>query len=173
MKKTIAKTKDFFSMYRTNEIRKVFFSGWIAVFAAFSMVWLYHGDIDMNWLMASVSSVAETPRMEADLIVEKKANQVSLIFGAKAEKVDRIELTLLSDPTRLRSLSSTNPDVSIVSDVANWAYQIAIDTHGKDISTGTVVADFVADMQEGAPFILSDTVFVSNGSRYAITSKSE
>jgi hypothetical protein len=57
--------------------------------------------------------------MEADLIVEKKANQVSLIFGAKAEKVDRIELTLLSDPTRLRSLSSTNPDVSIVSDVAN------------------------------------------------------
>lgn len=173
MKKTIAKTKDFFSMYRTNEIRKVFFSGGIAVFAAFSIVWFYHGDIDMNWLMASVSSVAEAPRMEADLIVEKKANQISLVFGAKAEKVDRIQLSLLSDPTRLRSLSSTNPDISIVSDAVNWAYQITIDTHGRDITTGTVVAEFVADMQEGTPLILSDTVFVSNGGRYAITSKSE
>ncbi len=69
--------------------------------------------------MASVSSVAEAPRMEADLIVEKKANQISLVFGAKAEKVDRIQLSLLSDPTRLRSLSSTNPDISIVSDAVN------------------------------------------------------
>jgi len=66
--------------------------------------------------MASVASVAtpEVPRLEADLILSRSGNVLSFVFGAKAEKVDRIEFTLLSDPSRFHSLTTTNPDIQIM-----------------------------------------------------------
>ena len=174
MQKTIKKTKDFFSLYRIHEVKKIFFSGWIAAFTAFVIVWWYHGDIDLNWLSASVASIAEVPRMEADLIIQKNTiNNISLVFGAKAEKVDHIQFSILSDPTRLRSLSSNNPDIIIISDTINWSYNININMHGRDITTGTIVAELIVDMEENTPLILSDTVFMSNGQKYALTNKSE
>ena len=59
--------------------------------------------------MASVSSVTEAPRSDADFIM----TSLIFTFGAKATNVDQINFTILSDPTRIHSLISTNPAISI------------------------------------------------------------
>ncbi len=114
MQKTIKKTTDFFSLYRSSQLRKTFLSGGIAVFAAFSIVTLSHGDVDMQGLMASVASVSNTQHYDADLIMTRQNNVLSITFGAKATKVDQVNFTLLSDPAKFKSLTSTDATVSII-----------------------------------------------------------
>lgn len=74
---------------------------------------MYHGDIDMGSLMASVASVTEAPRLDADLVMTRNDQSISITFGAKAKKVDQIEFSLLSDPTRFHSLTSNQSSVRI------------------------------------------------------------
>jgi hypothetical protein len=116
MQKNIKKTTDFFKLYRTNQIHKYIMSGGIAVFAAFGIVSFYHGDFDMKGLMASVATVTEVPRSEADFIMTQKDASLIFTFGATAKKVDQIRFTLLSDPTRLDSISSNNKAIQITSE---------------------------------------------------------
>ncbi len=67
----------------------------------------------MNSLMASVASVTEAPRSDADIIMTRQDQIISITFGAKAKKVDQIEFSLLSDPTRFHSLTSNQSFVRI------------------------------------------------------------
>lgn len=114
MKKTIKNTVDFFTLYRSNQFKKYLFSGSIAIFAAFSIISFIHGGIDTRGLMASVSSITELPPLEANLILKKEGTTLSIIFGSKASKVDRIDLNLLSDPTRIHSLESDHKAITIL-----------------------------------------------------------
>ena len=171
MQKTIKKTTDFFSQYRSSQLRKYFLSGGIAVFAAFSIVSISHGDIDMQGLMASVANVSNTQHYDADLIMVRHDNVLSITFGAKASHVDQVDFTLLSDPTRCKSLTSTNPDVHITGEKETGAYHVTIDIHGSDIAPGASLAELVAEIESGVPIALTDTEFISGGQRYSITNK--
>lgn len=64
--------------------------------------------------MASVANITELPPLDANLVLKKQGNVLSVIFGAKASKVDRIDLNLLSDPTRIHSLESSHKAVTIL-----------------------------------------------------------
>ncbi len=167
------KTLDFFALYRSSQFRKYFLSGGIALVMAFSIVSVSHGDVDMQGLMASVANVSEVPHFDADLILQRDWSNISLIFGANAKKVDKIDFTILSDPTRFRSLKSTNIAVHIIGDAEMGAYHVNIDMFGKDILPWTRIADLTATIDTGAPIALTDTQFVSGGQRYTITSKWE
>jgi hypothetical protein len=61
-----------------------------------------HGDVDMQGLMASVENITEAPRLEADIIMKRDNNSLSIIFGANAKNVDQVEFTLLSDPSKFK-----------------------------------------------------------------------
>ncbi len=173
LKKIPKKTIDFFSLYRSNQFRKYFLSGSIAIFTAFSIVSVFHGNIDMWGLMASVANVSEVSQFDADLILRRQWNNISLIFGAHAKKVDKIDLTILSDPTRFHSLKSTSNSVRIVWDTEMGAYHLTIDMSGKDIVPGTYIADLIGDIDAGTPIALTDTYFMSLGKRYSLSSKWE
>ncbi len=173
MQKTIKKTTDFFSLYRSSQIRKYCLSGGIAVFTAFSLVSFSHGDIDMQGLMASVANVSDTKHYDADLIMSRSGSILSLTFGTRASKVDQVAFTLLSDPTKFTSLTTTSPSVHIIGQPEMGTYHISIDMHGADIAPGTTIAELVAGIVPGTPIALTDTEFMSAGQRYSITSKWE
>jgi hypothetical protein len=171
MQKTTKKTTDFFSLYRSSQLRKYFLSGGIAVFAAFSIVSVSHGDIDMQGLMASVANVSNTQHYDADLIMTRHEGALSITFGAKATKVDQVEFTLLSDPTKFKSLTSSNSAVHITGEKETGAYHVTINMHGGDILPGSSIAELVAEIDSGVPIALTDTEFISGGQRYSITNK--
>ena len=171
MQKTQKNSHDFFSLYRTSEFKKHIFSASIAIFTAFSFVGVYHWDVDMSGLMASVSNVVEAPKLEADIIMSHESNMLSIVFGTKAEKVDQIEFTLLGDPSRLRSLVSTSANIQISSQPDMGAYRVVIQTNGQDLSPSQKIADLKIDMDRDTPVALTDTVFVSGWQRYNLTNK--
>lgn len=173
MQKNIKKPTDFFRLYRSNQFHKYIMSGSIAVFAAFTIVSVYHWDIDMEWLKASVSSVTEAPRSDADIIMTRKDDTLVFTFGAKATKVDQIQFTLLSDPARLHLLVSNNSAVHIASEKDTGLYSISIDMHGSDITPGTTIAELSVNMDPGTPIAITDTEFVSGGQKYSLTNKGE
>lgn len=173
MQKNIKKTTDFFKLYRSNQLHKYIMSGSIAVFAAFTIVAFTHGDMDMKWLMASVSSVTEAPRSDADFIMTQKDTSLIFTFGAKATNVDQINFTILSDPTRIHSLVSTNPAISVTWEKDTGLYNISVDMHSTDIAPGTNVAQLTVNMDPGTPIAITDTEFVSAGQKYSLTSKWE
>lgn len=173
MQKTIKKTTDFFASYRASQLRKTFVSGWIAVFAAFSIVSVIHGDVSMEWLMASVENVTETPRLDADIIMKRSGDSLLFTFGAKGKKVDLIEFTLLSDPTKFRGIKNSNPDISVIDQKDMGTYHVTVNLHGRDMVVGTVIADLMIDSDTNSPIAITDTEFVSEWQRYALTSKWE
>ena len=113
MQKNIKNTTDFFKLYRSNQLHKHMMSASIAVFAAFTIVSFTQDNVDLNSLMASVAIVTEAPRSDADIIMVRQQDSLVFTFGATAKKVDQIKFTLLSDPTRLHSLTSSNSAIQI------------------------------------------------------------
>lgn len=143
MQKNTHKNTDFFKEFRSTQIHKYLFSGGIAVCTAFSLVSIFHSDIDTSGLMASVAQISAVPVVyPADLIMSRSPKGViSLVFGAHAKKVDRIEFSLLGDPNRLHSVATKNPDIQIVGQSEIGVYRVSVDMHGRDIVAGTQVAD--------------------------------
>lgn len=125
----------------------------------------------MQGLMASVASVTEAPRGDADIIMTRKDTALVFTFGAKATQVDQIQFTLLSDPTRLHSLVSMNPSVHVMGEKDTGLYNITIDTHSSNITPGTNIAELTVQMDPGTPIAITDTEFVSGGQRYSLTNK--
>lgn len=173
MKKTIKNSVDFFTLYRSNQFKKFLFSWTIAVFAAFSIISFIHGGIDTRGLMASVANITELPPLDANLVLKKQGNVLSVIFGAKASKVDRIDLNLLSDPTRIHSLESSHKAVTILGKKEEWAYHISINMAGIDLSPGTHIADMIIHIDEWTAIALTDAEFLSESTRYNMTSTVE
>lgn len=173
MKKTIQKTTDFFALYRSSQFRKFIFSWSIAVFAAFSIVSFIHGDIDTRGLMASVASLTEAPPLDANLILKQQGNNLSVIFGAQASKVDRIDFNLLSDPARFHSLQSSHKSITILWQQELWTYHVSIDMQGVDITSGAQIANLDISIDVWTPIAITDAEFTSSGQRYNMTSKIE
>ncbi len=175
MHKNTHKNTDFFKEFRSSQIHKYLFSGGIAVFAAFWLVSFFHSDLDTAGLMASVAQIS-TPSVvyPADLIMSRSSTgMISLVFGAQAKWVDRVEFSILGDPARLHNLQTKNPDIQITSQPETGVYHVSIDMHGWDIIAGTQIATLMATIDTGAVLSLSDTEFVSGGVRYSLSSKGE
>jgi hypothetical protein len=133
---------------------------------------MYHTDIDTSGLMASVANISDAPHYEADLIMSRSSNgMISLMFGTPAKAVDRVEVSILGDPSRLHSVATQDPDIQITGQSEMGIYHISIDTHGRDIPAGTLIADLIVDIDTSAVLSLSDTEFVSGGVRYSLSSK--
>lgn len=173
MKKTQKIQTDFFALYRSSQIRKYFFSTSIAVFFAFVFVSSINGWIDTRGLMASVASVTEAPRLEADLIMKREWEKLVFTFWANAKKVDRIEFLLLSDPTKFRSLSSNDSNVTVTGQWEIGTYRVSIDLQGNNIASGMQVATLIAGIDAGVPIAITDSEFISEWQRYSLTSKGE
>lgn len=121
--------------------------------------------------MANVSGIVDTrPQYDADLILTKDAGVLTITFGAHAQKVDRINFTLLSDPTKCQPFLITNPDITVTELAERGSHQIVVNMHGEDIVPGTIIAQIDAQSHSGSSFVISDTEFVSHGQRYSITS---
>lgn len=123
--------------------------------------------------MASVANVSDTPHYDADLIMSRQGTTLIFTFGSAAQKVDRIDFTLLGDPARFHSVSSTDTNIEIVGQAEMGVYHVSIDMHGRDIKPGTRVADLISMIDTGSILAISDTQFVSGGQRYSITNKGE
>ncbi len=123
--------------------------------------------------MASVANVSDTPHYDADLIMSRQGTTLIFTFGSAAQKVDRIDFTLLGDPMRLHSLTATSPDIRITGQTEMGVYHMSIDMHGRDIQPGTRVADLISMIDTGSVLAISDTQFVSGGQRYSMSNKGE
>lgn len=173
MQKSTKKYTDFFTSYRNNQLHKTFVSGWIAVFAAFSIVSVMHGDVDMQGLMASVENITEAPRLEADIIMKRDNNSLSIIFGANAKSVDQVEFTLLSDPSKFKWITVSDSNITVIENKEMGTYHIKVLANKKNLTPGTLLTQLWVDIDSMTPIAIADTEFVSNGQRYALTSKSE
>ena len=176
MQKTHHKTTDFFSLYRSRQLRKYALSGGIAVFVAFASVSFINSPLDMNGLMASVANVSSevgTQHYDADLVMTREDSSLIVTFGTRAQAVDTINLTLLGDPSRLHTITSINPDVRIVGQSDMGVYHVSIDMHGRDIAVGTRIAELTVSIDTGTTLSLSDTQFVSGGQRYSMSNQGE
>lgn len=91
----------------------------------------------------------------------RKDGILSFVFGAKAEKVDTIQFTIFSDPTKLRSLVSKNPLVHVTTEKDTGVYFIKIDLQGMNLTPGTLLADFTVDIDSGTAIAITDTEFMS------------
>lgn len=125
----------------------------------------------MQGLMASVANVKKGPHYDADIIMNRENTSLIFTFGSTAYKVDRIDFTLLGDPTRFHSISSTDANIQIIGQADMGVYHVSVDMHGRDINPGTRVADLISVVDMGSALAITDTQFVSGGQRYSLSSK--
>lgn len=125
MKKQKLPLRDFFAEYNHAKIRSMILSVTFALVVSASVI-VYTQDIDTRGLMASVSNVANQKTYPADLILESSQDGVlDVIFGSKAESVDSLTFTLLSDPEKLTSLTTDDSRVTLTS-IAPGAYTVTV-----------------------------------------------
>ncbi len=111
--------------------------GFFGVFIAFGLVSMSHTS-DMRGLMASVSEIAQ-PQYDADIVMKRVGDTVSIIMGKSAQKVDTISLRLLSNPADALVLT---PSAGTVVDETEGAYLYVRSYASEDITTGTVIVTF-------------------------------
>lgn len=118
--------------------------------------------------MASVSQIAQ-PQYDADIVMEREGDVVTLIMGKTAQKVDTINLRFLSNPA---DAIVWTPSAGTIVDETEGAYLFIRSYGSEDITSGTVIASF-SGIPADAPIALTDTEFVSGGVKYSLTSKGE
>lgn len=118
--------------------------------------------------MASVSEIA-LPQYEADIVMERKGETLTLIMGKTAEKVDTISLRLLTNPTDIIKLV---PSSGTIVDETEGAYLFIRSYGTEDINAGSIIVSF-SGISSDVPVALTDTEFVSGGVKYSLTSKGE
>ena len=118
--------------------------------------------------MASVSEIA-MPQYEADIVMERKGDTLTLIMGKTAEKVDTISLRLLTNPNDAIKFV---PSAGTIIDETEGAYLFIRSYTSQDISAGSVIVSF-SGISSDVPVALTDTEFASAGVKYSLTSKGE
>lgn len=167
MKNKATESNDFFTRYHRARMFQYVLPGFFGVFIAFGLVSMSHTG-DMRGLMASVSEIAQ-PQYDADIVMERKGDIVTLIMGKTAQKVDTISLRLLSNPADAIVFA---PSAGTIVDETEGAYLFVRSYGSEDIVSGTVIATF-AGIPSDAPIALTDTEFVSGGVKYSLTNKGE
>lgn len=165
---------DFFTEYHKEKFSKItsyLFSGMFALVLAFSFV-SYSQNGNLAGLMASVANLTPSVQYNADIILQGSGSSYSLIFGSDAKKVDSISFTLLSDPEHLRSVSSPNSNL-VLSSLGGGMYHGIIAIWGWDITPGAIITRLSIDIDTNTLINLVDTKFVSEGSEYDLSNKTE
>lgn len=165
------KQKDFFSLYHSSQLQRYLVPGALALTLALGVVGIINGDVDMRGLMANVSNVSRGAQYDADLILTQKSGILEAVLGANADGVDRVEFTLLSDPTRFRSLTALASDTLITAQPELGTYRVSVNVGGKSVKAGTILTKLSIDIDPQVSIAVTDVAFVSGEDRYNLTSK--
>lgn len=122
--------------------------------------------------MAQVGQLTKSSQYDADLILKKSENTLTIILGSTAEEVDSIGFTLLSDPTRFDSVTSVDPNIAI-SFLSEGMFRIVKKFDTETIPAGTTIAVLQTTSHIEVPINMIDTEFTSGWVKYALTNKSE
>jgi len=139
--------------------------GFFGIFIAFGLVSMSHTG-DMRGLMASVSEIAQ-PQYDADIVMERKGDTLTLIMGKEAQKVDTVSFRLLSNPADGIVFV---PSIGTIIDETEGSYLFVRSYSSEDLSIGTVIVSF-SGIPQDAPVAITDTEFVSWWVRYSMRVK--
>ena len=167
MKNKAPQTSDFFIRYHRARMFQYILPGFFGVFLALWLVSMSH-TWDMRGLMASVAEVAQ-PQYSADIVMERQGDTVSIIMGKAAQKVDSIELRLLTNPADEIVLT---PSAGTITDETEGSYLYVQSYGSEDVPTWAVIVTF-SGIPEDVPIAITDTEFVSAGERYSLTRKGQ
>ncbi len=128
-------------------------------------------EVDTRGLMASVSSVANQKTYDADLILETStAGNIDIVIGSEIRAPESLTFTLVSDPEKFTSLTTTDPRAEITT-LAPGAYTVRVKLTGENIYPGAKLLSLQAAMDPAVSIGLVDTTFESAGVSYDLTSK--
>jgi hypothetical protein len=138
MKKVNPPSSNFFARYHHEKIVSYSLSAIVALTLGIVFTGALNG-VDTTHLMASVANVA-TPVVtyDADLVLNRDAGIATLTLGTPVKSVDRIDLTLLSDPARIRGVTSIDSRITVTPG-GDGTYRISIATSGEDLPPGRVL----------------------------------
>ena len=109
--------KDFFTAYKSANIRKYVSSTLIALTLSVTVVSALNQAGPRGLLLANVLQAGspEIVNYTADLMIERHDRTIDLRLGKEAYDVDGLSLTLLGDPEKFLALHSPDPSVMITS----------------------------------------------------------
>ena len=161
--------KDFFTRYRESRKHYYIVPGIFGLLFGFAIVaQMTWTSIDIRTLQANVLE-ANTPKIlyNADFLMEKSWSTLTFRIGKDAEMVDFVSFSLLWDPSILSSISSTDPNLSIVHNEP-WVFFLKY-TLNKNLKAGEMLFAVDADMQWETPIALLDPTFQSQWSIYSLS----
>lgn len=167
--------KDFFTRYRQSQKNPIVLPAIFALLISISIVGTMKewSNFSLGNISASViEGVKNTPQYDADLLVERTGNDITLRIGKNAKNVESLSLAFLSDPTRFRGVSSTDSYTRIISDEPGNA-KIEIMLAGKDLSAGEILTTLHADIDADTPLAPIDAKFISAWVEYSLSVKGE
>jgi hypothetical protein len=145
MKKVNPPSPNFFARYHHEKIVSYSLSAIVALTLGIVFTGALNG-VDTTHLMASVANVA-TPIVtyDADLVLTRETNVATLTLGTPVKSADRIDLTLLSDPARIRGVTSIDSRTTVTPG-GDGTYRISIATSGGDLTPGRVLTSLSLDI---------------------------
>lgn len=162
--------RDFFSDYNHAKIQSTVLSVMFALLLSVSAVMVTQ-DVDTRGLMASVSNVASQKTYDADLVLEAQSGgNLDIVIGSEIRSPEKLSFTVLSDPEKLTSLTTTDTRAQITS-LAPGAYVVTLILTGENIYPGTKLLSLHATINPSDSIGLVDTTFESAGVSYDLTSK--
>lgn len=167
--------KDFFTRYRQSQKNPIVIPAIFALMISFSVVGTMKewANFSLGTISASVIEwVKNTPLYEADLLVERTGNDITLRIGKDAKNVEKFSLSFLGDPARFRGLSSTDTNIIVISNEPG-SVKVEIPLSGKNFSAGDVLMILRADMDTGTPLAPVDARFTSAWMEYSLSVKGE
>ncbi len=169
MQKQKKKVTDFFREYEHSRFQSTILSCMFAGIISLSVIFIMK-DVDTRGLLASVSSIANEKTYDADIISSSSSWMLDIVWGTRAEKVDKVTLTLLGDPEKFITLSSKDPSV-LIEENAPGFYIVSRIFWGESIFPGTTIFSLSTGDVTSSPIVPSDATFESDGMKYNLTSK--
>ena len=163
--------KDFFTRYRESRHHPYILPGVFGLLFWFAIVAQMTGTpIDLGSLQANVVS-SQNPKVlyDADLILERTAETITLRIGKDAQNVDTLYGTILWDPTYFQGLSTTQNGVEIVHNEPG-VYLIKISL-GRSLQAGESLVSLTPQITWATPLALLDAGFQSAGMSYSLSVK--
>lgn len=166
--------KDFFTSYRNANIRKYTNSTIIALTFSIGAVASLNQLNPQSYLLSNVldAGAEETVNYSADIMVERKGNQIDLRLGKDAYDVDMLSLSLLGNPDAFLGLTSSDPSVSVLSNEP-WVYMVKFSDNKKQIKAGEIITSLSATLSGEVNLAPVDALLTSAGQSYNLSVKGE
>lgn len=161
--------KDFFSRYRASKTYQYLFSGVLSLVFAMGLTGVIR-DVPLGMLSANVLMAPETvtPTYDADVLIERSGSTIIVRMGKNAEQVDSLSFSLLGDPTKFNTLTTSGLNTTITSNEPG-AYIVKIELHGAQLTAGQVLTTLETTLPKEAFIAPVDATFLSAGQSYSLS----